>query len=312
MARPILIDTDTGVDDALALIYALRCTDANVVAITTVAGNVEVEKCTHNVLTILDLLDINPRPPVAQGAAKPLVETLLTAPEVHGDDGLGNTQQGRPILRATDHDAVQLITKMCRDYGSELTIITLGPMTNLARVWQQSPQVLASVERIVAMGGAFWVPGNTGPVAEFNFYVDPQAAHLIFNAGLAVTVVPLDLTEQLVLYRSDMVERAAQRPGPVTDFVMGVTANYMRYHVQGVGFLGGYLHDPTAVAIAIEPGLAETQRVHVDVEAKGEFTRGMTVADFRRTPGRQEAAVDVVMEIERERFLARFDELMWG
>jgi len=314
MPRPVLIDTDAGVDDALALILAFRSPELSVKAITTVAGNVEVEKCTTNVLRILNLLQVRETVVVAQGAKSPLRKKLFTALEVHGRDGFGNVgTKWKPVSKRshTRIDAVETILTFCRRYGKKGTIVALGPLTNIARAMKKNTAALKNIGSLVTMGGAFRVPGNTGPVAEFNYYVDPEAAHIVLNSGAPVTVVPLDLTEQIVLMRREVEYRAARRASPVAAAVKDFTRFYMQYHKTKDGFFGGYVHDPTAVAAVIEPKLFWTRRVHIDVEATGEWTRGMTVADFRRTPRFGIPAVQVAFKVDRERFLKLFHERIW-
>lgn len=311
MARQVLIDTDTGVDDALALILALRSPELSVKAITTVAGNAEVQQCTRNVLYLLELLQEKGTIPVAQGAAKPLKKRLVTAPEVHGRDGLGNTNPRIRVSTAPRIKAEDLIIEQCRKYRNKLTIIALGPLTNIARALRKNPAVVQGIRSLISMGGAFRVPGNTGPVAEFNYYVDPDAAHVVLNSGLPVTMVPLDLTEQIVLMRHELEYRAKRRASRLAKTILRFTKFYMRYHRRTEGFDGGYLHDPITVAAALDSSLIQTRTVHVDVETKGEWTRGMTVADFRKNPARDLPLVRVALKIDRERFLKLFHERVW-
>ncbi|MBI3586254.1 MAG: nucleoside hydrolase [Ignavibacteriales bacterium] len=309
--KPVLIDTDTGVDDALALIVALHSPELSVKAITTVAGNVEVQKCTRNVLLLLELLKVKDRPLVAQGATKPLRQKLVTAPEVHGKDGLGGISFKKSTTRKTSLTAVETILDACNTWGKKLTIVAIGPLTNLAQAWKKDSKSLRKVGRIVSMGGVFRVPGNTGPVAEFNYFVDPDAAHVLFNTGLPITVVPLDLTHQIVLMRREMEYRAKRRASRLTSTILRLTKFYMQYHKKIDGFYGAYVHDPIAVAVAIDPTLVQTQNMHVDVETEGQYTRGMTVADFRKTSRHGEQTVDVALTINRERFLKLFHERLW-
>jgi purine nucleosidase/pyrimidine-specific ribonucleoside hydrolase len=308
MTRPVLIDTDTGVDDALALILALRSPELSVQAITTVAGNVGVRHCTRNVLYLLNLLQ-RQDVPVCQGAAQPLRRRLFTAPEVHGADGLGNTRPHVRIPRTLPRNADRFIVEMSKRYGKRLTIIALGPLTNIARALRKHPSMLRSIGSLITMGGAFRVPGNTGPVAEFNYYVDPEAAHLVLNDRLPVTVIPLDVTEQVVLMRREM--EAFRRASPLARQILRFTKFYMHYHRTHEGFYGGYLHDPIAVAAALYPDLIETRPACVLVERCGEWTRGMTVADLRVKPRVDCPSVQVAFKIDRERFLRLFHERMW-
>ena len=306
MARPIIIDTDAGVDDALALILALRSHEVSVEAITTVAGNVEVDKCTRNVTHVLDLLQVAARPRLAEGSRRPLKRKLVTAPEVHGRDGLGNIGPKRPGKLRVRRDAVEVILHCCRQFGRRLTIVALGPLTNLAKAAQKDLRTLKMAGRIVSMGGAIRVPGNTGPVAEFNYFVDPEAAQLVLNAGLKVTVVPLDLTQQVVVMRREIEYRAKRRASKLADFILRATRHYMRYHMTTQGFDGGYLHDPIAVACVIQPSLIRTTRNRINVETNGELTRGMTVAEVQKS-----GTVDVATSIDREGFLRLFHERSW-
>jgi purine nucleosidase/pyrimidine-specific ribonucleoside hydrolase len=312
MPKPILIDTDTGVDDALALILAFRSPELSVKAITTVAGNIEVHKCTRNVHRILDLLHITDRPVVAQGAKHPLRRPLVIASEVHGSDGLGGVSKSLPpVKRFKTGDGVGTILEFCGNYGSKGTIVAIGPLTNLALALKSDAKTMHKVGRIVTMGGALRVPGNTGPVAEFNYFVDPEAAHAVLNSGIPVTVIPLDVTHQVVLMRKEMEDRAARRASDVAMTVLNMTRGYMRYHLATQGFNGGYLHDPMAVAVAVEPGLVGTRAMHVDVESKGEYTRGMTVTDFKAIRPGKLATVHVALTVERDRFLRLFHERLW-
>lgn len=311
MLRPVILDTDAGVDDALSIILALRSPEISVRAITTVAGNVEVEKCTRNVALLLNLLQPRDRPTVARGAAKPLKRNLVTAPEVHGKDGLGNVASRRRIAPVITKSAVAVMGELCDSLGQKLTIIALGPLTNLALLLKKKPRALRKVGRIVSMGGAFHVPGNTGPVAEFNYYVDPDAAQLLMNSGLPITVIPLDVTEQVVLMRREVEYRAKRRASAVARFVLSATKQYMRYHKRTEGFYGGYLHDPIAVAAAVFPSLMEIKKLHVEVETEGKLTRGMTIAESHRSGAPRKPEVHVATKIDRERFLRFFHERLW-
>jgi len=308
--RPILIDTDTGVDDALALILAFRSPEISVKVITTVAGNVEVHKCTRNVRAILELLEISNPPAVIEGAYKPMVRSLLTASEVHGRDGLGNTQRTiHKKTKASPNKAVDMIIQCCAEYRRKLTIIAIGPLTNIAHALHKNPSAMKNIDGIISMGGAFRVPGNTGPVAEFNYYVDPEAAENVLNSGLPVTILPLDTTEQCVLMRSELEAVAAQHGSRYFAFLLQMTHDYMEYHLRTEGFRGGYLHDPLAVAVVVDPSLIETRHVDAHVECRGTFTRGMTVADVRTE--KQSGPLRVVTRVDRERFLQLFRERLW-
>ncbi|MBI4391952.1 MAG: nucleoside hydrolase [candidate division NC10 bacterium] len=312
--RPVVIDTDPGVDDALALCLALRSPELSVEAITTVAGNVPVEAATRNALRVLDLLRPARRPIVAQGASEPLKRPLRTAAEVHGEDGLGGATtlrepDGRPRypdppVGPDRTDAPDLLAEMAERFGSRLTLITLGPLTNLALALRQHGPLLRKVGQVVAMGGALRVPGNATPAAEFNVWVDPEAADEVLQAGLPLRLVGLDVTHQVRLAAEDL-------PPPesaVTRFIRDITGRTLAWSREAEG--GGMpLHDPLAVAAAADPTLCTWEALPVRVETRGEITTGMTVADLR--PGRRgqpvtcEAAVAVDAERARRFLLER-------
>jgi len=305
--NPILIDTDAGVDDALAIIYAMRSPEIRVRAITTVAGNVEVDKCTRNVRLLLEYFSDAEKPEVVQGARKPMKADLVTAPEVHGVDGLGNTQpRQRHAQRSGGDRGAECIRDFCEAYSGQLIVVALGPLTNIARALKKYPKSLSKVKRIVTMGGAFRVPGNTGPVAEFNYFVDPHAAHTVMNSGLPITVVPLDLTQQMVFTRTEALQATRGSGSRLSAFVLQFTRGYMRYHLKTEGFDGGFLHDPMAVAIAADSSLARVLSMHVDVEQSSRLTRGMSVADFRRKPDATAPLVEIALAVDKKRFRKHF------
>lgn len=315
--KRVVIDTDAGVDDALALIFALRSSELKVEAITTVSGNVHVDLCTENVLRVLDLLDLPNPPPVAKGEANPLARPLFTAPEVHGVDGLGGLHSlmdeagvpryPRPSRRPIDIPAVELLPLLGRQHQSDITLITIGPLTNVAKAICQHPNDMRDYRDIIVMGGAFRVYGNTTTVAEFNVYVDPDAAQVVCDSGIPLTFVPLDVTEQVCLQMGHFVKQLRSRNTRLSRFLRDVTEGYIRYHMETEGFPGCYLHDPLAVAVAIDPTLCGMREGYVQVETKGEITTGMTVCDMR--PNRASTHVPnarICTEVDPERFLGMF------
>ena len=308
MTTPVLIDTDPGIDDALAILLALGSPEISVEGITTVAGNVEVGLGTENVFRILDVLRPARPPRVAQGAAAPLRQPLVTAPHVHGADGLGNLDRvldpdGKPrypkSLRTLETlDGADLILDTAGAFSDRLVLIAVGPLTNLALAIQRDAEALRRCARIVVMGGAVISPGNVTPVAEFNMYVDPEAAAVVFEAGLPVDLVSLDVTRQVPLTRGALQASLAGNPSTCARFIEDFTAFGFDFgESRGEG--GIYLHDPLAVAVAIEPSLVAFEPLHVAVEAEGRLTRGMTVADrrdvepYRKRPPTCRAALGV-------------------
>lgn len=266
----VTLDVDTGVDDALALILALRSPELDVKAITTVAGNAPVEACTRNTLLVLDLLQAPLTLAVAQGAAQPLVATPLTASEVHGADGLGNVSALYPrsarVLAPVD--AAELLLRQIREHTGALTLIATGPMTNLALAQTRDPGTFCQAKEIVQMGGAVAVPGNASHVAEFNFYVDPAAAAQVVSSGVPLRLLPLDVTEHLVLLRSELRRLARERDSAVFQFVRECTVLYFDFHQRMRNVNGGYLHDPAAVAAVIRPEWFTWRRARLRVETR--------------------------------------------
>jgi purine nucleosidase len=316
----IILDTDPGVDDALAICLALRSPELDVAALTTVCGNVAVDLCSANALRVLDLGRPERRPPVFQGEAAPLARPLVTAAEVHGEDGLG----GATGLRLSDGSlkyppspvpltpgpAPEAILDLIARYPDELVLVAVGPLTNVARAVQRDPARMRRLQRIVLMGGAFRVYGNTTPVAEFNIYVDPHAAQIVLDLGAPVTIVPLDVTQQCVLRPAHLADAPE---GGLLPFVAEVTRAWMEYREDNDGFAGNYLHDPLAVAVAFDPSLVETRRATVRVEAAGEHTLGQTIADLRDRPRWNEAPnADVAVAVDSERFLRLFLDRLRG
>ena len=291
--RPLLIDTDPGIDDALALLLAWGSPEIVVEAITTVAGNVPLAAGTTNVFRLLALRRPEPVPVVAMGADRPLARPLHTATRYHGGDGLGDLGDWPPVtIRAAPESAVKLITLTARRHAGVLTLVALGPLTNLALALEADAPALAGVRRIVIMGGAVDVPGNTTPTAEFNAHVDPEAAARVFAAGLSLELVPLDATRQATLTRGELERALAARPGPVAERVAAFTRRAFAADPEGL-----HLHDPLAMGVAIDPTLVEWEPVRIAIGADGET---------RRVPGPPNCRV--ARRVDRARFMAIFLE----
>lgn len=312
----VAIDTDPGIDDALALALALRSPELSVALVSTVAGNVGVARATENARRVLGVLRPERVPSLAQGAARPLRRRLETAPWVHADDGLGGLTHLRrrdgsprfpPAPVSVRRDAAARLAALARARRRALTLIALGPLTNVARALERDPEALRGVGRVVVMGGAVSVPGNVTPAAEFNFHVDPEAAAAVLGAGLPLTLVPLDVTRRVLLTASRLREALGGARTPWAAAVRAMTHRLVggREHPGGIP-----LHDPLAVAAAVDPSLLGCIRLPLAVETQGEHTRGMSLAD-RRAPARPEFAaprVEVATEVDAERALALFAE----
>lgn len=320
LPRIVAIDTDPGIDDALALMLAWRSPEVRVELVTTVAGNVPIAAATDNARRVLGLLNPDTWPVLARGAARPLRRRLQTAPWVHGDDGLGGlagrrTRDGKPLYPPASAlrprpDAPRHLVDLARIHGPALTIVAIGPLTNIARALARAPAIMRRVGRIIVMGGAVAAPGNITPAAEFNFYVDPDAADQVLRAGLPVTLVPLDVTRRVRLTRALLSEHLGGARSPRARAIRDMT----RTLIAGGDPDGIALHDPLALALSVDPTLVRTRPLAVAVETRGRHTLGMVVADRRTLPDApgpdgpevRAAPVDVAMEVDAARTLALF------
>jgi purine nucleosidase len=305
MRRRVILDVDTGVDDALAIMLAIRSPELEVLGITTVSGNVPVARCTANTLLVLEVLEA-PGLPVISGAAAPLARAAIRAAEVHGADGLGGVTARYPApARQATEGAVDFLLGMIRRFPGELMLVATGPLTNVAEAILEDPEAMRGLRGVTVMGGAIRTPGNVGPTTEFNFAVDPEAAAIVLDAGLPLCLVPLDVTEQVVLPREGVEKRKGA--GRLQTFIREMTAATMDFHREVEGFDGMFLHDPLAVAIVADPSLVRMKPMAVAVERRGELTSGMAVADLRRRSKAVPTAT-VCTGVESVRFLHLFTQ----
>jgi purine nucleosidase len=275
--EPILIDTDTASDDAVALIMALRSHDAQVIAITTVAGNVVVEQATLNALYTAQLCSADT--PVFQGAGKPLARPLITADWFHGKDGLGDHAYPSPRRRAEKQHAVQAIISIARS-NPGLMLVTLGPLTNIALALAQAPDLAGKVGRCVVMGGAPCCVGNVTPAAEYNMWVDPEAARTVFTSGLPIEMVGWQLCRGAAALTHADIEFVNGLGTPLSRFVVECNSTARMAYRKQTGEDGISLPDPLAMSIALYPSIgSESSRHYVDIETASELTRGMTIVD---------------------------------
>jgi inosine-uridine nucleoside N-ribohydrolase len=289
--RPALIDTDPGIDDALALLLAWGSPEIRVEAVTTVAGNVPLHRATANLIRLLTLRRPDPLPEVARGAAAPLRRRLTTAEHYHGEDGLGDLGDWSEILELPDHpQAWELIAATARRRAGDLLLIALGPLTNLAIALDRAGEALRGVGRLVVMGGAVDVPGNVTPTSEFNIHVDPDAAARVLGAGLPVDLVPLDATRQARLDRGRLERALAAGPPDYAARVAAICARAFRSDREGM-----VLHDPLAVGAAVDETLVTWEAARLEVGADGQT---------RRVPGTPNCRV--AQRVDAERFLAMF------
>jgi purine nucleosidase len=340
----LILDVDTGIDDSLALLYVAGSPDAELIAVTCVSGNVDARQVAINTRAILELAR-RPDVEVALGRETPLLRRLETTPETHGPQGLGHAELPPPTAPLSERHAVDTIIDEARRRPGEVTLVTVGPLTNLAMAVLREPALPRLLKGYTLMGGAFGVSGNTTPTTEWNIHCDPEAAKIVFRAWAQAREVDpsigrplalgLDVTEQARILPADVV-RLARRAGstpddslalgrgedpmhgtrsvasnPIVRYVADALRFYMEFHAAYDGFYGAFIHDPLAVAAALDPSLVTTEALYVDVETRGEITAGMTVADRRGLTG-QPANLDVAVTANVPEFLDRLIERVGG
>src|SRR3954468_15730245 len=343
MTVPLILDVDTGIDDSLGLLYAAATPEAELVAVTCVGGNVDahqVELNTRSVLELAGRTDVE----VALGRDRPLVKAVETTPETHGPQGLGHAELPPPARPLSERNAVDLLIDEARRRPGEITLVTCGPLTNLALAVLREPALPRLLKGWVLMGGAYRHPGNTAPTTEWNIHCDPDAAKIAFTAwgesaaihghprpvalGLDVTerakIVPDHVValaraagstpdDSLALARGEDPMHAARSvaSNPIVRFIADALRFYMEFHAHYDGFYGAFIHDALAAATALDRSLVRTQAVAVDVELGGTLTTGETVADWRGVWGR-DPNVDVAVGADADEFLRRFVERVGG
>ena len=298
--RRFLIDTDTASDDAVALVIALNNPEIRIEAITVVAGNVPLEQGVQNALYTVERC--GKQVPVYAGLAKPLLRPLETAQFVHGQDGMGEI--GLPLTGRTpaDEHAVNIIIDTIRRFAGEITLVTLGPLTNVAVALTRDPSLASMVNECVVMGGIGLGYGNVVPAAEYNIWVDPDAAKIVFESGLPITMVGWDISQRYATFDDAQAEELKSL-SPLGAFCVDIQEGLRRFGMEKLDLGGFDLPAPIAMAVAIDPTAATvTKHLHVAIETKSELTRGATVVDHLRITG-QEPNARVVLAASRERFL---------
>ena len=289
--RNIIIDTDPGQDDAVAILLAVASPeDVHVLGITAVAGNVPLDLTQKNARIICELAQ-KTDVPVFAGAKRPLERTLVTAEHVHGKTGLDGPTLPDPEMPLQDQHAVDFIIETLRtEPAGTVTLCPLGPLTNIAAAFNQAPDIIERVQEVVLMGGAYFEVGNITPTAEFNIYVDPEAAEIILKSGANITMMPLDVTHK-ALVTKERNDRFRALGTPVGIAVAEMTDFFERFDREKYGSDGAPLHDPTVIAYLINPKLFTGRYVNVEVETKSDLTLGMTVADWWRVSDREPNAM---------------------
>ncbi|KMM36849.1 nucleoside hydrolase [Guptibacillus hwajinpoensis] len=295
--RRVIIDCDPGHDDAISIILAASSDRIHIEGITTVAGNVEVEKTTLNALRVCELLGLDV--PVARGAEQPLVKTREFAPDIHGDSGLEGPQLPEvPKKTAIEQHAVDFIIEKVLKSDGEITLVPTGPLTNIALAIQKAPTIVEKIKEIVLMGGGTF--GNWTPTAEFNIYVDAEAAEIVFNCGVPVTMFGLDVTHQAITTPA-ILDRINSIETGVSEFVRDLLVYFTKTYKEVFGFEGAPIHDACTIAYLIDESIFEFEKVRVDIETKGEYTYGTTCVDRLHVTGR-EPNVKFAYSLDFEKF----------
>lgn len=297
MAKKVILDCDPGVDDSLAIFLAVRSPKLELLGITTVNGNVGIDLTTENALKVLEQAGASV--PVYRGAEKPLKKPLYSSSDIHGSNGLGGVELPESKQKEEAQSAADYLIEMGRKSNGEITLITVGPMTNVAIAIQKDPEAMKGYREIISMGGGVG-QGNITPVAEFNYWVDPEAVKVAMDFGLPFTMLGLNVTHQTVLTPNDFhfMRIVGGKEG---EFISSIHQSYIDAYWRYGGYMGCVPHDSLAVAVAADPTLVETVHCHVDMATDG-ITRGQSVADVVNAWNDKPKNVHVGMKVDRERF----------
>ena len=301
MPRKIIIDTDPGQDDAVAILLALASPeDLEVLGIVAVAGNVPLPLTQKNARIVCELAG-HPETKVFAGCDAPISRKLITAEHVHGQTGLDGTPMADPTMPLQDQHGVDFIIETLRseDAGT-VSLCPLGPLTNIATAFNRAPDIIEKVQEIVLMGGGCFEGGNITPSAEFNVYVDPEAADIVFNSGVPITMMPLDVTHKALTTKA-RIDRFRAMGTKVGAMVAAWTDFFERFDMEKYGSEGAPLHDPTVIAYLLQPDLFAGRHINVEIETVSELTLGATVADWWRVSGRP-ANATFMKDIDAEGF----------
>lgn len=310
MPKKILFDTDPGIDDACAILLALASPEISLGGLSVVHGNCSLEQASKNALSVLELAHAT-HIPVAKGCDLPLVQPSFLAPETHGQTGLGYAKLPEPRIKPTVQNGIDFLIEKILSAPGEITLVAIAPLTNVALAIRQEPRIVKSLKELMIMGGAIRSEGNTTALAEFNTYVDPHAAHIVYHAGIPTTLVPLDVTYQCILTPDD-VKRIRKIDSPITKFVEDSTRFYMEFHDEFQSIEGCVINDPLALALTFAPELCTYREMPVDVDISGGISMGKTVGDFynyEKKPANMKVALGVKARDFIELFLERIETL---
>lgn len=300
--KQVIIDVDTGIDDALALILAINSGKFDIKGITTVCGNIPVELATENTLKVLKLLkrdDIE----VYEGCSYPIAREIIFKESVHGENGLAGELKDINIKKKNEKHGVDFIIDEINSHPGEISMIMLAPLTNLAMAFKKAPEIIAKIKELYIMGGVVDGRGNESPVAEFNFYTDPESAYEVLNSGVLIKLIGLDVTRKAPLFESDLDNIVNN--SDVTNFVKNITKHYIDRASIGKDVRRCLLHDPLAVAVAMDESIVEMKDYFVDVEYSSRLSDGQSICDFNNRYGKK-PNVRVALELDRDKFMKMF------
>lgn len=297
--KKIIIDCDTGIDDAIGILLAVKSGLCDILGITTVCGNVSLDQATLNTKKVVQLLGKENEIKIVKGASRPLLRKPFYELSVHGNDGLGGALKDMEVQQEDEGFAPDFIIEQAKKHKGEITFILLAPLTNMALALRKEPRLKEWIKELVIMGGAVKRPGNITPTAEFNMYVDPEAAKIVMHSGIPITLVGLDVTSDTLLTDADVEKMQGNSLG---EFVKESTEHYINRYFQLNGVRSCAMHDPLAVGIALDKSLVKTEKHYVDVETKSELCDGYTMCDFKNML-KKEPNAEVCLEVDSERFI---------
>ena len=310
MPKHIILDTDPGIDDALAILLALASPEVVLDGISTVHGNASAAQVTTNALSILELANTS-YIPVYQGCDLPLVKESLLSPETHGNSGLGYANLSAPITKPQIKHGSDYLTEQIMSHPGEITLVAIGPLTNVAIAIRKEPRIVQNVKEVFVMGGAIKHQGNTTPLAEYNTFVDPHSAHVVFHSGMPLILTPLDVTYQCI-FTTDDLNRLLKIDSPITKFIADATRFYMEFHDEYQKIDGCVINDPMTLALTFMPEICDYQDLYVDVDISTGVGLGNTFADFynyeKKAPN-MKVALGVRPRMFMELFLERMEKL---
>ncbi len=310
MTKRIILDTDPGIDDSLAILLALASPEVRLEGLSVVHGNSSTEQGTINALSVLELAKAS-HIPVYKGCELPLVQPSLLAPETHGEQGIGYAKLSAPQTKPQVEKGSDFLIEKIMSNPREMTLVCIGPLTDIALAIRQEPRIVENVKEVFIMGGAIRHEGNTTALAEFNAYVDPHAAHIVYHSGMPITLTPLDVTYQCIFLPEDL-NRLLRIDSPITKFIADATRFYMEFHDEYQKIDGCVINDPMTLALTFMPEICDYQDLYVDVDISTGMGLGNTFADFynyEKKAANMKVALSVRPRVFMELFLERMEKL---